>query len=458
MAIQLLYIRPTEYTGQSGTFTVDGNTFKTVNNLFFQKEINDDGYYYISCSSTTQQSEANFFMAKYAKPAPDFSILELTIFKRHDYDRNIPVANALKAGLYDCKIDMYWGVFDNELATLSDVLITNLQNGEVLKWDVSSLKWINATDQGGPATLGGLSDVTLTASALNQVLTYDGAQWVNQAPTPAPIDLADITDVTIANVGPGDDFAYNVGTLGYENIPPLIKNGVWVASDAPTSTPAAGEFSILGGAPNNFYINEIDKLGRNFGIQLSNWFIPHVRDMSFYSSNAAPLIIKIDSPLVNNAGVWGANTMTSPIALTPGAAYRGELDAQNLLFSDKNNNVSLNQNDEFGTGIDNVSLNGDFSSNITSGSGNVFVGASAAVTDGAVSNNVLMGRNASSGFDNSICIGTGATSNQPNSLTITNMTIDNTASAGAAGSPPVSVDGYLRVNINNVIYRIPLYV
>lgn len=495
MTIQLSYLAPADYTGQNGAFTVDGNIFKTVNNRFFQKEINDEAYYYVSCSSTTAPVESNFFMEKYTKPEPDVSILELTIFKRHDYQNNQPVTDSLRPGLYDVKIDMYWGVFNNELSTLDDVLITNLQDGEVLKWDSAGVKWVNAADQGGPAALGGLSDVTITGASLNQVLTYNGAgQWINQA-APAPsidlnnltdvnvvapsvsevltytgaewtnqaapvpsIALNDLTDVGITSVGAGDDFAYNVGLLEYENIPGMIKKGVWVASIAPTSTPAAGEFSIVDGVPNTFHINEIDKLGRNFAIQLSNWFIPHVRDMSFYSSSAAPLVLNIDSPLLNTAGVWSAQTQTASIALNGGAVYRGELDAQHLLYNDKNNNLSTNQADDFGTGMDNISIKGDFLSGIASGSNNTVIGSNASISNPAANNIVLLGTNANSGFDNSICLGVNASAVEANSLTLSNQTVDTSAAAGANGAPPVSVEGYLRVQINGVVYKLPLYV
>jgi hypothetical protein len=60
-----------------------------------------------------------------------------------------------------------------------------------------------------PLNLGDLVDVTLTAPVLNQVLKYDGVQWVNGTAISGAQTLNDLTDVTIANPASGNTLKYN---------------------------------------------------------------------------------------------------------------------------------------------------------------------------------------------------------------------------------------------------------
>jgi plastocyanin len=61
---------------------------------------------------------------------------------------------------------------------LSDVAISSPTTNQVLKYDGTN--WVNGTDAtSGTGTLDGLSDVIITAPATNQVLKYNGTTWVN---------------------------------------------------------------------------------------------------------------------------------------------------------------------------------------------------------------------------------------------------------------------------------------
>jgi hypothetical protein len=65
---------------------------------------------------------------------------------------------------------------------LSDVAISSPTTNQVLKYDGTN--WVNGTDAtSGTGTLDGLSDVVLTTPALNQVLKYNGTIWVNTTDT-----------------------------------------------------------------------------------------------------------------------------------------------------------------------------------------------------------------------------------------------------------------------------------
>ena len=67
------------------------------------------------------------------------------------------------------------------ISNLQDTDIQNLTNGQILKYDSDSGKWINEDESGGSSTLGGLTDVTLTTPTNGQILKYDAAndEWVN---------------------------------------------------------------------------------------------------------------------------------------------------------------------------------------------------------------------------------------------------------------------------------------
>jgi hypothetical protein len=61
---------------------------------------------------------------------------------------------------------------------LSDVAISSPTTNQVLKYDGTN--WVNGTDAtSGTGTLDGLSDVIITAPATNQILKYNGTTWVN---------------------------------------------------------------------------------------------------------------------------------------------------------------------------------------------------------------------------------------------------------------------------------------
>jgi hypothetical protein len=66
------------------------------------------------------------------------------------------------------------------LDDLSDVVVPSPVGGDVLTWDSASSKWVNKPP--AAQALAGLTDVLLTAPAVNNVLTYDGVHWINLPP------------------------------------------------------------------------------------------------------------------------------------------------------------------------------------------------------------------------------------------------------------------------------------
>lgn len=69
------------------------------------------------------------------------------------------------------------------LANMGDVSLNNLADGQILTYNATTGKWVNANPQGGVTDLASLTDVTLTTPSANQVLLYDGttSKWKNSA-------------------------------------------------------------------------------------------------------------------------------------------------------------------------------------------------------------------------------------------------------------------------------------
>lgn len=97
------------------------------------------------------------------------------------------------------------------LSGLQDVDIQSPQADQVLKYDSTNNKWINASGGGGgSSSLAGLSDVTISTPASNQALLYDtgSASWHN-----AGIDYSNITNTpTLATVATSGAYADLSGT------------------------------------------------------------------------------------------------------------------------------------------------------------------------------------------------------------------------------------------------------
>ena len=90
------------------------------------------------------------------------------------------------------------------LGDLSDVSITSATSGQVLSYNGAS--WVNAAASGGASALDDLSDVSITAAATGEVLRYNGASWVDAqlaysdlsgtAPTPFTVTNTTATSYT----------------------------------------------------------------------------------------------------------------------------------------------------------------------------------------------------------------------------------------------------------------------
>ena len=91
------------------------------------------------------------------------------------------------------------GAGATDLDGLLDVAISSPSSNQVLKYDGS--QWINAPAPAGATDLDGLTDVVITSPSSGQVLKYNGTSWVNDADAGGAIATEGVTVVASALTG-----------------------------------------------------------------------------------------------------------------------------------------------------------------------------------------------------------------------------------------------------------------
>src|SRR6056300_1447885 len=84
------------------------------------------------------------------------------------------------------------------LAGLTDVDVTGVTDGQVLKYDDATGEWIPANDQSA-TSLGNLDDVSLGQLSAREALIYDGDNWVNDNVTKADVGLGNVDNTSDAD-------------------------------------------------------------------------------------------------------------------------------------------------------------------------------------------------------------------------------------------------------------------
>lgn len=105
------------------------------------------------------------------------------------------------------------------LSSLTDTNISSPTDGQILKYDAASEKWINGAGEGSVSELNDLDDVNISSATNGQVLTFDGTGWKNEdIPTPTvPDELNDLDDVAISSASNGQALLYDSTTHKWKN-------------------------------------------------------------------------------------------------------------------------------------------------------------------------------------------------------------------------------------------------
>ena len=116
-----------------------------------------------------------------------------------------------------------------QLGDIGNVHINGGTNGQVISTDgTGNLSWVTGSGGGGSSTLSGLTDVTISSAANNQILSYDStsSKWKNK--TPASVQAfvkSDITEITAgSSITITSDYAntsYPAGVFTISQLGPL---------------------------------------------------------------------------------------------------------------------------------------------------------------------------------------------------------------------------------------------
>lgn len=113
------------------------------------------------------------------------------------------LAIADNAGGTEASVGTSWAVLQanitggsviSELDDIPDVNAPTPADGDFLMWDSTPGEWVPGTPAGGVTDLDDLSDVNLTGQTSGDVLTYDGAEWVPQAPSGGDLGALHVQD------------------------------------------------------------------------------------------------------------------------------------------------------------------------------------------------------------------------------------------------------------------------
>ena len=157
----------------------------------------------------------------------------------------------------------YWELSSNELNELGDVTITSPSNGEALIYNSTSGDWENGTVSASVAALDDIGDVDTTGVSTNNVLKYDGANWVDGS-----VAYSEVTGTpTLATVATSGAYSDLSGT------PSLATVATTGAYSDLTGTPTLGTAAALdvGTSANNIVqLDGTAKLPAVDGSQLTN--------------------------------------------------------------------------------------------------------------------------------------------------------------------------------------------
>lgn len=124
-------------------------------------------------------------------------------------------------------------IIPDDLSDLGDVNISSPSDGQFLKYDNTLGKWKNASGgSGGTSALDDLTDVDISSASDGQVLKYDSTsnKWINGTGGGGASSFSDLSDVNISNPSNEQVPIYNSTTSKWENSD--VKSKVLVNIDA----------------------------------------------------------------------------------------------------------------------------------------------------------------------------------------------------------------------------------
>ena len=161
--------------------------------------------------------------------------------------RTIKVTNGTLTDDGDGVVTLDTGGVDT-LAGLTDVDVTGVTDGQVLKYDDASGEWLPGNDQSA-TSLANLDDVSLVTPANREALIYDGDNWVNDNVTKADVGLGNVDNTSDADkpVSTATQTALNL-KANTADVPTELND----LSDVSLTTPTANQALIYNTAASAF--------------------------------------------------------------------------------------------------------------------------------------------------------------------------------------------------------------
>ena len=198
------------------------------------------------------------------------------------------------------------------ISSLQDTDIQNLTDGQILKYDSATQKWVNDNESGGSTTLGGLTDVTLTTPTNNQVLKYDSVtqEWVNGDAPSGGAGGSEVTITTVESSLYGQTVTISDGqdtyTGTFDNTGLCIIQGVTITGSA-TVTSTDGVNTATGTLTMPYFGNY--SIALSFFSATVNVTFPYANGATCTLSDGVTTLTANTSPMafvVPNTGTWVA--------------------------------------------------------------------------------------------------------------------------------------------------------
>ena len=130
------------------------------------------------------------------------------------------------------------------LNDLTDVTIQSVLTDQILKFN--GIQWVNSPLPVPSVQLNSVTDVTITSPSNGEYLIFNGVQWVNTPPPAFLVQLDNLTDVTIANPSDGQFLKYTGGQW-INSVLPTIPVQLDNLTDVTISTPLGGQVLYYNG-------------------------------------------------------------------------------------------------------------------------------------------------------------------------------------------------------------------
>ena len=243
--------------------------------------------------------------------------------------------NLMRERLKDVALEQIQESSINELA---DVVITTPTNNQVLKYNGTN--WINATGGGGVEALADLTDVDVTAEAEGKYLRYDESEskWVAADASPVVLSLDELSDVQVSGgfaPSVGDALVYNAlsgwipGTVSISEAGEGVIGKVEIATVTHIATvagpgdSASGTASLVVATEQLYDVLSSNDANGNLGLGVSNTLRDAVKSTALEQINESSINelsdVNVSSPLSNQflrynfaSSQWTNQTVTLP--------------------------------------------------------------------------------------------------------------------------------------------------